>query len=351
MSVLAPLRVLIAEDDAAINEEIKILVASLGYTVVGSAYNASQVVALASQLKPDVILLDIVMPDPDSGEEDKRAGFRATVAIMEQCPAPIVWLTAYETPQMIAEAGQLGVSAYLVKPPRPNETARAIFLAHARFTDMQELRRLNTALQTEITKRKQVEDALRLRMKEIESLQEQLREQALKDPLTGLYNRRYLNETMPREIARTRRENIPLGIIISDIDHFKKINDTYGHQVGDRFLVELANLLTVNARGSDIVCRYGGEEFLLVLPGVAKDSAIMRAEEIRQLCSDIIIPYEGRQLEVTLSIGIAIYPEHGLEAAEIILKADKALYVSKHRGRDCLTVWDEAIVDQPVDQQ
>ncbi len=143
----APLRVLIAEDDAAIHEEIKALIRSLGFIVVGDAYNGPQAVSLAEQLKPDVTLLDIVMPDPDSGREDKQAGIHATKAILENQPMPIVWLTAYETPQMIAEASKLGVSAYLVKPPQANQLARAIAMTHARFADTQELRRLNAALQ------------------------------------------------------------------------------------------------------------------------------------------------------------------------------------------------------------
>ena len=141
-----PLRILIAEDDAAIHEKIKSLVTGLGFTVAGDAYNGPQAVSLVKQLNPDVVLLDMAMPDPDSGREDKRAGFLATEAIMSQCPAPIVWITAYETPQMVAEASRLGVIAYLVKPPHANDMARAITLAHARFADMQELRRLNTAL-------------------------------------------------------------------------------------------------------------------------------------------------------------------------------------------------------------
>jgi diguanylate cyclase (GGDEF)-like protein/PAS domain S-box-containing protein len=197
------------------------------------------------------------------------------------------------------------------------------------------------AVKEDITERKRAEDALqkandqlRADMEKIEQLQEELREQAIHDPLTRLYNRRYLNETLARELVRAGRENNPLSVIISDIDHFKMINDTYGHLVGDKFLVEIASLMKKYARGSDIVCRYGGEEFLLVLPGTTLDSATKRAEEIRQKCAEIILQHEGKDLKVTMSFGVAIYPDHGKEAEEIIVKADKALYRAKAQGRN-----------------
>ena len=202
------------------------------------------------------------------------------------------------------------------------------------------------ALVRDISARKQVEDKLKtaneqlqLRVTEVESLQQELREQAIHDPLTGLYNRRYLNETIEREIARANRENDVFSIIISDIDHFKMINDTYGHQVGDTILVEIARIQEKHTRGSDIACRYGGEEFLLVLPGTKLDFAIKRAEEIRQKCADTILQQGENVLNVTMSFGVATYPDHGQEADEIIIKADSAMYKSKQTGRNKVTGW------------
>jgi diguanylate cyclase (GGDEF)-like protein/PAS domain S-box-containing protein len=207
--------------------------------------------------------------------------------------------------------------------------------------------RLFDAAEREIAERKQTEAALqkaneqlRLRVKEVEQLQAELREQALHDPLTGLYNRRYLSETLTREIVRAKRDHDPLSVIISDIDYFKLINDTYGHQVGDRYLMEVASLMKSHARGSDIVCRYGGEEFLLVLPGTPLDAAAKRAEEIRQKCEELIHLHDGKDLTVTMSFGVATYPIHGKEAEEIVIKADKALYQSKRNGRNRVTVWE-----------
>jgi diguanylate cyclase (GGDEF)-like protein/PAS domain S-box-containing protein len=204
------------------------------------------------------------------------------------------------------------------------------------------------AVMVDITSRKYNEDAIQVaneklndHMREIEQLHAELSEQALRDPLTGLYNRRFLGEMMVREVARAGRENDCVSIIVSDIDHFKRINDTHGHLVGDQFLVEIASLMKTHTRGSDIACRYGGEEFLLVLPGTNKETAKQRAELLRLICASLHIPHEGKNLNVTLSFGVATYPLHGQDAEEIIIKADKALYNSKRRGRNRVTVWDK----------
>ena len=194
---------------------------------------------------------------------------------------------------------------------------------------------------TDITARKQTEEQLRAHLQEIEQLQDELREQAVHDPLTGLHNRRHLSEMLAREISRAEREKQSISVIVSDIDHFKKINDTCGHPVGDSFLVKIAGLLRKHARRSDIVCRYGGEEFLLILSGATAKSALKRAEEIRQKCADIRILHEKKEVQVTMSMGVATYPIHGKSTEELLVKADKALYRSKRSGRNKVTVWEE----------
>lgn len=198
----------------------------------------------------------------------------------------------------------------------------------------------------DITHRKRVEEALKaandelsLRLIEVEHLHGELRQQALHDPLTGLHNRRYLTETLPREIARVNREQDALSVIVADLDHFKEINDANGHRAGDEFLVEVARILKGSTRGADLVCRYGGEEFVLVLPGTTIHAAERRAEEIRRRCERTIIRHEGRDLTTTMSLGVATYPEHTMSPDGLIALADKAMYESKRAGRNRVTVW------------
>ena len=198
----------------------------------------------------------------------------------------------------------------------------------------------------DISQRKQDQDALLfaheqlvLRVAEIEKLQAKLREQALRDPLTGLYNRRYLNDNLQREIIRAEREQCSLSVIAIDIDYFKKVNDTYGHQVGDRFLIGVAEMIKGHVRGSDFVCRFGGEEFLVVLPGASTKAAARRAEEIRQKSMETFIEHDGQDLSVTLSLGVASFPEHGQTGEEVLIKADNALYCSKEMGRNRVTIY------------
>ncbi len=146
MPTTKPLRILIAEDDAAINELVAILLTEAGHQVAGRAYHAREAVELAGRVRPDAILLDVVMPDPVTGQEDREAGLRAAREIMASCPAPVILLTAHESPELLAQACHLGVGAYLVKPPRLGDLERAILIACARFADLTELRLVNARL-------------------------------------------------------------------------------------------------------------------------------------------------------------------------------------------------------------
>lgn len=176
-------------------------------------------------------------------------------------------------------------------------------------------------------------------VEKIEQLRAELHELAIRDPLTGLYNRRYLSDSLEREFSRAQRELLPVSLLIMDIDHFKIINDSHGHQVGDKFLIAIADLLKNNSRGSDIACRYGGEEFILVLPGTETQAAYARAEHFRTEFAQIRIPHDMKELSITVSMGIAAYPVHATAAEDLINKADLALYKSKHNGRNRVTIW------------
>jgi len=163
----------------------------------------------------------------------------------------------------------------------------------------------------------------------------ELREKSVRDVLTGLYNRRYLEETLIREVMRAARKEYSLGIIIIDIDHFKRINDTLGHAAGDVFLKEFSKLLNDQVRQYDVACRYGGEEFVLMMPEVTKDLTRKRAESLREKTKQLHVQYKGKFLEpVTISLGVAVYPEHGLTSDEVLKSADDALYKAKREGRD-----------------
>lgn len=168
-------------------------------------------------------------------------------------------------------------------------------------------------------------------------LRERLREQANRDTLTGLFNRRYLEDILPRELHRALRRNTPLCLAMLDLDHFKRFNDTYGHEVGDVLLHELGRVLRENLRKSDIVCRYGGEEFVIVLLDSSLDQARQHLEQIRLLIEGMQIRHGNNLLStMTVSVGIAGAPEHASTLEELLRAADYALYAAKQAGRNCI---------------
>ncbi len=183
---------------------------------------------------------------------------------------------------------------------------------------------------------------LAARFEEIESLQTQLREQAVRDGLTGLYNRRYLDEALEIELASARKTGTSLALVIMDIDFFKQVNDHYGHATGDKALQTLAGVLARYTRKSDIVCRYGGEEFAVVMPDIDEGHAISRADILRQqMASCRLVSDAGDIFSITLSAGLGIFPRHGQDAHQLMLSADGALYYSKQHGRNCVAIFHE----------
>jgi diguanylate cyclase (GGDEF)-like protein len=170
-------------------------------------------------------------------------------------------------------------------------------------------------------------------------LRELLRNQSIHDPLTGLFNRRYMEETLGREVLRSRRSGHPLGLLMVDVDGFKQQNDALGHHAGDAVLRELATVLQANLRKEDIACRYGGEEFVLVLPDASLDNAARRAEQLRLTVKQMRLVRDSVPLRpITVSIGVAGFPEHGAEGEALLRAADEALYQAKREGRDRVSV-------------
>src|SRR5215212_4206516 len=200
----------------------------------------------------------------------------------------------------------------------------------------------------DVTERKHVEkrlryvnDRLQAQLIEISSLQTKLREQAIRDPLTNLFNRRYLEETLERELARAGRENYSVCVMMIDLDHFKRVNDTYGHEAGDEVLKALAVTLSEECRRGDFACRFGGEEFVVVMPNINLTTAYERAESVRQSLNSLHVTYGQYKLTITISMGIACFPINGETREAVLHAADQAMYGAKEAGRDHILSYDE----------
>jgi diguanylate cyclase (GGDEF)-like protein/PAS domain S-box-containing protein len=183
----------------------------------------------------------------------------------------------------------------------------------------------------------QANEQLKAQLEENEILQAKLREQAIHDALTGTFNRTYLDDTLGRELARAEREASSVSLLMIDIDHFKAVNDTYGHKAGDLMLEALGRLFRGRTRSSDVIFRYGGEEFLALLPGMPLDAAAERAERLREQVATLEVEHEGKSVHITISIGAATY-HPGQDADAVLTAADRALYKAKALGRNCVAV-------------
>jgi diguanylate cyclase (GGDEF)-like protein len=239
--------------------------------------------------------------------EDTRAS-----VLCEHLPSPPP--PAYVCTPLVAQGNSLGV-LYVAREQQGDESASGLNQAKQRLADT-------------------VAAQLGLGLSNVR-LREILRSQSIHDPLTGLFNRRYMAETLEREIHRARRTGSPLALLMVDVDGFKHQNDALGHDAGDAILIELAALLQRSLRKEDIACRYGGEEFVLVLPDASLDNAARRGEQLRDAVARMRVPYKDALLgPVTVSIGVADFPEHGPDGASLLKSADTALYEAKKAGRD-----------------
>ena len=204
----------------------------------------------------------------------------------------------------------------------------------------------------DITEHKQAQAALeqmnrqlQAQLQEIQTLQATLEEQAVRDPLTGLFNRRYLYEMLAKQLNHAARAHQPLSVVLLDIDHFKSFNDLYGHYAGDMMLKTLASWLQSKTRRSDFICRFGGEEFVIVMPDTNLKASQQRAQEWCAGYRELHVWYEEKLLHTTLSLGVAAFPEHGTTPDDLIHSADLAMYAAKQAGRDCVRVASAAIAE------
>ena len=198
----------------------------------------------------------------------------------------------------------------------------------------------NRSLRAAREQLRQSEHELQNKLTQIHTLQVQLRELANRDALTGLHNRRFFDSEIAMALNGQRTVD-SLCLLIIDIDHFKRINDQFGHQAGDHVLARLAGILTSHCRPSDVVCRYGGEEFAILMPDISIANAGKRAERIRQAFANMPVSFDGQQLKLSLSIGIAAYPAHAIATELLIGRADQALYRAKAAGRNRVLTYEQ----------
>jgi len=250
----------------------------------------------------DLVLCDLEMPRMD--------GFKFLAVVRSRAELndiPIIMLTGSESREQKIKGLEQGASDYVIKPFDAGE----------------------------LVARVKVQLKIKLLQDNLKQSNELLKELSNTDPLTQLFNRRYMMEVLDKEIQRTARKGSPLSLIIIDIDHFKKVNDLYGHQQGDLVLFNVSSLIKKHLRSYDVAARYGGEEFVAVLPETPLDEAMAVAERIRVAIQQLSFPNKLMTLKITISLGVATFPMPGLDSIDDIIRvADEALYRAKAEGRN-----------------
>ncbi len=291
--------VLVADDDLDIRELVALRLARAGYEVL-TAEGGEEALRLIEEHDPDLLLLDVSMPVVDGLEVCRR------VQELGPTAPPVIFLTARAQPGGCLEGFAAGGIDYVTKPFRTDEL----------------LARVQAAIRT-----KTVRDAFAY--------------EATTDGLTALLNRRGLEARAEEAVALSRRYGRPLACLMVDIDHFKRVNDTYGHRAGDAVLRQVAERIRLATRISDIVARYGGEEFVLLLPETDEESAVIAAEKVRARIANEPLPVSNgtdAAVELRVSVGIGCVDETTADAHELFSTADEALYRAKRLGRDRVVV-------------
>lgn len=310
-----PLRILVVDDEAITRRRLQKLLAATGHFVT-TAEDGREGLRLALDTDQQLIISDWKMPEMD-GLELCRA-LRRTEAGRRMY---VIMLTGCEDDADLVQAFKAGADDYVVKPFRPR-----VFEARLRAG----IRVLQ--LQKELALDKEKIDRY---AKELASANRVLHKAALTDALTGLPNRRYLIERLGQEWAEATRHDRPLACLMLDVDHFKRFNDTHGHDIGDEVLRNTAIVLRKSCRGYDVLCRYGGEEFVVVCPGADLDAAHKIAERVRAAIeTNTVTTGNGLRLRVTISIGVAANSGNVPDADALVKAADDALYTAKDAGRN-----------------
>jgi diguanylate cyclase (GGDEF)-like protein len=306
------IRILVVDDDPQTARLVRSWFEGKPFVVL-EASDGEKGVELARSEQPDVILLDVVMPGLDGlAVAGRLKTDPATMSI------PVIMLTAQRTLKNKVEGLDSGADDYVTKPFEFEEVDARI-RAMLRVRDLQ--------------------DRLEETVEELEDKNRLLNELAVVDEKTGLFNYRHFREKLEQEWLRAERYGTPLSLVMLDLDDFKQLNDTLGHQAGDQALREFATLVTGGARATDISARYGGEEFVVLLPHTDGDRARGVSERIRDAARQFVFVEDEHPSRMTVSAGVATYPSTGIDSADtLVRRADEALYRAKETGKDRVIV-------------
>jgi diguanylate cyclase (GGDEF)-like protein len=301
-------RILVVDDHPDNVEIIDARLSSRGFTVE-TASNGEEALERVKANPPHLILLDVMMPLMDGYEVSRRIKSDPTLPYI-----PIILVTARDSTQDKVEGLDAGADDYLTKPVNFPEL-------EARVRSMLRIKRL--------------QDELDEKNRELEGANKRLRKLSITDGLTGLFNHRHVHELLHEEYERSKRTGEPLAVVMLDLDHFKRVNDTYGHPTGDVILYETAQILRDTAREIDMAGRYGGEEFVMILPGTAEAEASHFAERLRERVAEHVYRDGSKEVRMTVSAGVASFPELDADGPATLLRyADDALYAAKEGGRN-----------------
>jgi diguanylate cyclase (GGDEF)-like protein len=301
-------RVLIVDDHEDNIELLRARLEAWGFATE-SAGDGEEALKRIDESPPDLILLDVMMPNIDGIEVARRVKGNRSLPFI-----PIIMQTALDATENKVEGLEAGADDYITKP-----------------IDFAELKaRVNSMLRI-----KRLQDALEERERQLLEANERLRHMSQTDSLTGLDNRRYLEERIDEMFEHARRLNEPFACVMCDLDRFKSVNDSHGHQAGDAVLKQFARILRDEVREIDRVGRYGGEEFMLLLPGTVLDAAVTFAERVRKEVEGHTFTFDGTQICRTASFGVSAWPHPRVGNCDALVRAaDDALYVAKEMGRN-----------------
>jgi diguanylate cyclase (GGDEF)-like protein len=295
-------------DDVQLNMQFMAEILDQGGYEITCASSGITALERIEAIRPDLILLDLMMPEMDGLEVCEKLKSNPDFAEL-----PIIFVTVSKNEEHLVKAFEMGAVDYITKP----------------FNAQELLARVKTHLELKHSRQK-----LKYMLQEQQKIIKQLEELANTDSLTGLYNRRYFFYLAEQEINRAKRYQLPLSIIIIDIDKFKNINDNFGHNVGDDVLKITTKTIMSYLRSTDYCGRFGGEEFVILLPNTDQTGAKITAERIRQELAKMKMIAGGNSVSITASFGVASYSPGNDEIDTIIQQADQALYIAKRQGRN-----------------